>query len=60
MSLSLASYSLHIIGGCSIDYPDAPKHPKAVRAENGPTGFTMRPLPGGKTEFRLDVFISNK
>ena len=58
MSLLLESYLSHIIGGCSIDYPDAPKHPKAVRAENGPTGFTMRPLPGGKTEFRWDIFIS--
>ena len=39
--------------GCSIDhFPDAPKHPKAVRAENGPTGVVVKPLTAGKCEFR--------
>jgi len=39
--------------GCSVEnYPDAPKHPKAVRAENGPTGIVVKPLANGKCEFR--------
>jgi len=38
--------------GRSIDMPGAPTTPKAVRAENGPTGTVIRALPDGKTEFR--------
>ena len=44
---------IFVQAGCSVEnYPDAPKHPKAVRAENGPTGIVVKPLPNGKCEFR--------
>jgi len=38
--------------GRSVDIPDAPTTKGAVRAENGPTGTVVKPLPDGKTEFR--------
>jgi len=38
--------------GRSVEWPNAPTSKGAVRAENGPTGTVVKPLPGGKTEFR--------
>ena len=43
---------IYVQAGRSIDMPGSPTTPKAVRAENGPTGTVVRPLPNGKTEFR--------
>ena len=43
---------VYVQAGRSIDMPGSPTTPKAVRAENGPTGTVVRPLPNGKTEFR--------
>jgi len=43
---------VYVQAGRSIDMPGAPTTPKAVRAENGPTGTVVKPLPNGKTEFR--------
>ena len=37
--------------GRSVEWPNAPTSKGAVRAENGPTGTVVKPLPGGKYLF---------
>ena len=44
--------NVYVQAGRSVDMPGAPTTPKAVRAENGPTGTVIKPLPDGKAEFR--------
>ena len=35
-----------------MEWPNAPTSKGAVRAENGPTGTVVKPLPGGKYLFQ--------
>ena len=37
--------------GRSVEWPNAPTSKGAVRAENGPTGTVVKPLPGGEYLF---------
>ncbi len=43
----------YVQGGCSVEYPGAPKSSKIVRAWNGPGAQVVRPIPGeeDKCEF---------
>lgn len=43
----------YIQAGCSVEYPDAPKDSKIVRAWNGPGGQMVKPIPGEPNKCEL-------